>query len=124
MDVFGKGMGESINKIFYLPEAHTDMIFAVIGEELGLIGAAGVIAAFAAFCWAVFASPSAAQIASISLLATGLTVLVSTQAATNLAAVLGPGSPSRASRCPSCRTEGQSLIVALAGGQASCSVPR
>ena len=36
--VFGEGIGEGITKIFYLPEAHTDMIFAVIGEELGLIG--------------------------------------------------------------------------------------
>ena len=40
---FGVGLGESVQKIFYLPEAHTDMILAVIGEELGLVGIFGVI---------------------------------------------------------------------------------
>ena len=45
--VTGAGLGEGVGKISYLPEAHTDMIFAVIGEELGLIGAAFVIGAFA-----------------------------------------------------------------------------
>ena len=42
---FGVGLGESVQKIFYLPEAHTDMILAVIGEELGLVGIMGVIVA-------------------------------------------------------------------------------
>ena len=50
--IFGVGLGHGVQKIFYLPEAHTDMIFAVIGEELGLIGATLVIAAYAAFAWA------------------------------------------------------------------------
>jgi cell division protein FtsW len=58
--VFGKGLGESVGKIFYLPEAHTDMIFAVIGEELGLVGATLLIAAYAAFGWAGYASRCAA----------------------------------------------------------------
>ena len=43
----GVGLGEGVEKIFYLPEAHTDMIFAVIGEELGLVGSTLVIGAFA-----------------------------------------------------------------------------
>ena len=50
--VFGRGLGEGIHKIHYLPEAHTDMIFAVIGEELGLVGAAILIAGYAAFAYA------------------------------------------------------------------------
>ena len=45
--VFGVGLGESVQKIYYLPEASTDMIFAIVGEELGLVGAAAVILAFA-----------------------------------------------------------------------------
>ncbi len=50
--IFGVGLGQGVQKIFYLPEAHTDMIFAIIGEELGLIGVTLVIAAYAAFAWA------------------------------------------------------------------------
>src|SRR5205085_6944896 len=49
---FGDGLGQGVQKIHYLPEAHTDMIFAVIGEELGLVGATVVILAYAAFAWA------------------------------------------------------------------------
>ena len=47
--LFGKGLGQGVQKIFYLPEAHTDMIFAIVGEELGLIGSTLVIAAYGAF---------------------------------------------------------------------------
>src|SRR5207244_12567267 len=50
--LFGDGLGQGVQKIHYLPEAHTDMIFAVIGEELGLVGAAALILAYAAFTWA------------------------------------------------------------------------
>ena len=48
----GEGLGQGIQKVNFLPEAHTDMIFAVVGEELGLLGVAVVIAAFAVFAWA------------------------------------------------------------------------
>ncbi len=47
--IFGVGLGQSVQKTNYLPEAHTDMIFAIIGEELGLVGATAVIAAYGAF---------------------------------------------------------------------------
>ena len=50
--LFGRGLGESVQKVFYLPEAHTDMIFAIVGEELGLVGAFAVIAAYAVFAYA------------------------------------------------------------------------
>ena len=52
--ITGEGLGQGISKIFYLPEAHTDMIFAIVGEELGLIGSTLVIAAFGVFAWAGF----------------------------------------------------------------------
>ena len=52
--IFGEGLGRSVLKNFYLPEAHTDMIFAIIGEELGLVGATALIAAYAAFAFAGF----------------------------------------------------------------------
>ena len=62
--VTGAGLGEGVGKISYLPEAHTDMIFAVIGEELGLIGVTLVICAFAVLAWRGSASRCAARIHS------------------------------------------------------------
>ena len=52
--LFGVGLGESVQKVYYLPEASTDMIFAIIGEELGLVGAVAVLAAFVIFGYAGF----------------------------------------------------------------------
>src|SRR5262249_27755608 len=49
--LFGRGIGESKQKLFYLPEAHTDFIFAVIGEELGFVGAVIIVALFAVLVW-------------------------------------------------------------------------
>src|SRR6202043_3445083 len=51
---FGVGLGSSVQKLFYLPEAHTDFVFAVLAEELGLIGVVGVIGLFVALVWRVF----------------------------------------------------------------------
>ena len=50
--VFGVGLGQGVQKIFYLPEAHTDMMLANIGEELGLVGVTAVIGAYALFAYA------------------------------------------------------------------------
>ena len=52
--ITGEGLGQGIQKVNFLPEAHTDMIFAVVGEELGFVGSSLVIAAFAVFAWAGF----------------------------------------------------------------------
>ena len=112
--IFGTGIGEGVGKIFYLPEAHTDMIFATIGEELGLIGTASVIVAFAAFCWAGLRIAISCPDRFGSLLATGITVLVGAQAATNLAAVLGLA-PVTGITLPFVSYGGSSLVVALAG---------
>jgi cell division protein FtsW len=112
--MWGVGIGEGVQKIFYLPEAHTDMIFATIGEELGLIGTAGVIAAFSAFCWAGFRIAMASPDRFGLLLASGITVLVGAQAATNLAAVLGLA-PVTGITLPFVSYGGSSLIIALAG---------
>ncbi len=48
---FGVGLGESVQKLFYLPEAHTDFLFAVLAEELGLVGVAATLALFIALVW-------------------------------------------------------------------------
>ena len=50
--IFGRGLGQGLAPLYYLPEAHTDMMFAVVGEELGLVGVALVIMAFCAFGYA------------------------------------------------------------------------
>jgi cell division protein FtsW len=87
--VFGVGLGQSLQKAFFLPEAHTDMIAAVIGEELGLAGLSVVIALFGMFCYAGLRTAQRARDRYTKLLAAGLTSLVLTQAVVNLFAVLG-----------------------------------
>ena len=87
--IFGVGLGESLQKAFYLPEAHTDMIAAVIGEELGMVGIAGVVGLFGLFGYAGLQIAKNARDRYGKLLAAGLTSLVLVQAVINLFAVLG-----------------------------------
>ena len=86
--ITGEGLGQGVQKISYLPEAHTDMIFAIVGEELGLVGSTLVIGAFAAFAWAGFSIALPCRDPFGKRLAAGITTLVCGQAAVNLAAVL------------------------------------
>lgn len=111
--ITGEGLGNGVQKIFYLPEAHTDMIFAIIGEELGLVGSTLVIAAFAVFGWAGFRIALACRDPFGRRLATGITTLVCGQAAVNLAAVLGIA-PLTGIPLPFVSYGGSSLIVLLA----------
>jgi cell division protein FtsW len=110
----GAGLGEGVGKISYLPEAHTDMIFAVIGEELGLLGSVFVIGAFAVFAVAGFRIALRCRDPFGKLLAAGLTALVCGQAAINLAAVLGIA-PLTGIPLPFVSYGGSSLVVLLAG---------
>jgi cell division protein FtsW len=87
--ILGQGLGDGVQKAFYLPEAHTDMISAVIGEELGLVGIAGVIGLFGLFGYAGFRIAQAARDPYGKLLAAGLTSLILVQALINLYAVMG-----------------------------------
>jgi cell division protein FtsW len=111
---FGVGLGQSVGKIFYLPEAHTDMMLAVIGEELGLIGVAGVIAAYAAFAYAGLHVAMRCRDPFGKRLAAGLTTLVAGQAAINIAAVMGVA-PLTGIPLPFLSYGGSSLVVLLAG---------
>ena len=108
----GAGLGEGVGKISYLPEAHTDMIFAVIGEELGLLGSVLVIGAFAVFAVAGFRIALRCRDPFGKLLAAGLTALICGQAAINLAAVLGIA-PLTGIPLPFVSYGGSSLIVLL-----------
>jgi cell division protein FtsW len=87
--IFGVGIGNGVQKAFYLPEAHTDMISAVIGEELGLVGIVGVVGLFAMFGYAGFKIAQKARDTYGRLLVAGLTSLILVQATINLFAVMG-----------------------------------
>jgi cell division protein FtsW len=89
---FGAGLGASVQKLFYLPAAHTDFLFAVIAEELGLLGVLGVIALFAVIAARGFAIARAAERAGLvfgARLAEGLTLLIAVQAIINMGVNMG-----------------------------------
>ena len=112
--IFGVGPGNSIQKNFFLPEAHTDMIAAIIGEELGLIGLAAVILAFVAIGIAGFRIALHARDVHQRLIATGITALICLQAGVNLAQVFGV-LPVTGVPLPFVSAGGTSLVVFLAG---------
>jgi cell division protein FtsW len=87
--IFGVGIGHGVQKAFYLPEAHTDMISAVIGEELGLLGILGVVGLFALLGYAGLRVAQQAKDSYGKLLVAGLTSLILVQATINLFAVMG-----------------------------------
>jgi cell division protein FtsW len=108
----GTGLGNGVGKINYLPEAHTDMILGVIGEELGLLGVTAVIAAYAAFAYAGLRVALACTDPFGKRLAAGLVGLVCGQAVINLAAVLGLA-PLTGIPLPFISYGGSSLVIAL-----------
>ena len=85
----GVGLGESVQKIFYLPEAHTDMILAIIGEELGLVGIVSVVCLYGLIAYAGFRAAKHARDRYSKLLAAGITGLILCQATLNMFAVMG-----------------------------------
>jgi cell division protein FtsW len=87
--LFGVGLGESVQKIFYLPEAHTDFILAVIGEELGVAGIGVLLALYAMLGYAGLRVARRARTVYEQLLAAGITSLILAQATLNIFAVLG-----------------------------------
>ena len=104
---------QGVGKINYLPEAHTDMIFAVIGEELGLVGTTALIAAYVTFAYVGLRIALRCRDPFGKALASGLTILVCGQAAINLAAVMGLA-PLTGIPLPFVSYGGSSLVVALA----------
>ena len=86
---FGVGLGGSVQKLFYLPEAHTDMILAVIGEELGFVGIFGVLFLYGMIAYAGLRAARMARDLYSKLLAAGITSVILSQATINFFAVLG-----------------------------------
>jgi cell division protein FtsW len=112
--IFGRGLGQGIEPLQYLPEAHTDMMFAVVGEELGLVGVTLVIMAFCAFGYAGIRLAISCRDPFAKRLAAGITALVCGQAAINMAAVIGVA-PLTGIPLPFVSYGGSNLVVMLAG---------
>lgn len=87
--ITGVGLGASREKWGYLPEAHTDFIYAIIGEELGLVGALGVLALFGALVLAGFRIAARSRDMFVTLAASAITAWIAVQALVNIGAVLG-----------------------------------
>ncbi|MEJ7797299.1 MAG: putative lipid II flippase FtsW [Solirubrobacteraceae bacterium] len=110
--LFGVGIGESVQKVFYLPEAHTDFILAVIGEELGVAGICGLLLLYGMIGYAGLRTAKAATTRYQQLLAAGLTGMILCQALLNVFAVLGIA-PITGVPLPFISSGGTSLIVLL-----------
>ena len=121
--ILGVGLGESVQKASYLPEAHTDMIAAVIGEELGLAGMFLLIGLFGMFGYAGLRAAHRARDRFSKLLAAGLTSLILAQAALNLFAVLGLA-PLTGVPLPFVSYGGTSLVMTLAAAGLILNVAR
>jgi len=111
--VVGVGMGESSQKLFFLPAAHTDFIFAVIGEEFGLLGAALVIGLFGIFVFRAAICCQSAPDLFGRLLGVGLTLMVGLQAGVNMAVVTGL-LPTKGLTLPLVSYGGSSLVLTMA----------
>jgi cell division protein FtsW len=108
----GVGLMEGRQKLFFLPEAHTDFIFSVICEELGFIGAVVVLTLFVVYGWRGFVAAMKAPDEFGRLLALGITAMVVGQALINLSVVLGL-LPTKGIPLPFISYGGSSLILML-----------
>ena len=112
--VFGRGLMAGVQKLFYLPEPHTDFIFAVISEELGLIGATGVLICFLVITWRGLRIAMRAEDTFGSFVALGLTTMIAVQAFVNMSVVLSLV-PTKGIPLPLVSAGGSSLLVNLLG---------
>ena len=112
--VSGKGIMAGVQKLFYLPEPHTDFIYAVIAEELGLIGATAVLLCFGVIAWRGLRIAMKAEDAFGAFVAIGLTTMITVQAFVNMSVVLGL-MPTKGIPLPLVSAGGSSLVVSLLG---------
>lgn len=112
--LFGLGLGQSKQKLLYLPENHTDFIFAITAEELGFVGGSLVIILFMLFIWRGLKIAVSSQDSFASLLATGVTAWVGLQAIINIGVVTG-SMPVTGIPLPFISFGGTSLLFTMAG---------
>ena len=112
--VFGRGLMGGVQKLFYLPEPHNDFIYAVIAEELGLIGATTVLVCFCVITWRGLRTAARAPDRFGAFLAIGLTAMIAFQALFNISVVLGLA-PTKGIPLPFVSAGGSSLLISLLG---------
>lgn len=112
--VFGRGLMDGVQKLFYLPEPHNDFIYSVIAEELGLIGATIVLVCFCVITWRGLRTSLRAPDRFGAFLALGLTTMVAFQAFFNISVVLGL-LPTKGIPLPLMSYGGSSLLINLVG---------
>jgi cell division protein FtsW len=115
-EIFGVGIGNSVQKMFYLPEAHTDFVFAVLAEETGLIGVLVVIALYGVLVWRSLQIGRAAAIAGLGFqayLAFGIGIWLGLQASVNMGVNMGL-LPTKGLALPLVSYGGSSLLVSFA----------
>jgi cell division protein FtsW len=112
--VFGRGLMAGVQKLFYLPEPHTDFIYAVISEELGLVGATAILICFCVIAWRGLRIAARAEDTFGSFVALGLTTMIAAQALVNISVVLGL-MPTKGIPLPLVSFGGSSLLINLLG---------
>jgi len=110
--LFGQGLGEGKQKLFYLPEAHTDFILAVIGEELGFVGVIVIVGLFFLLIMRSFRVAAEAKDVFGRFLALGIAVLLGVESTFNMAVVTGM-SPTKGLALPFISYGGSSLVISL-----------
>ena len=121
--LFGVGLGEGKQKLFFLPEAHTDFVLALVGEELGLIGSAVIVLLFGLFVVKGFQVARRARHPFGRHLATGITLLIGMQALVNAGVVTGL-LPTKGLTLPFVSYGGSSLVASLFGVGILLSISR
>jgi cell division protein FtsW len=112
--IFGRGLMGGVQKLFYLPEPHNDFIYAVIAEELGLIGATMILVCFGVITWRGLRTALRAPDRFGAFIAVGLTVMIAFQAFFNISVVLGMA-PTKGIPLPFVSAGGSSLLINLIG---------
>jgi len=112
--VWGKGLMNGVQKLFFLPEPHTDFIYSVIAEELGLVGATAVVICFCVITWRGLRVAVRAPDRFGTFLALGLTAMIAIQAFVNISVVLGL-MPTKGIPLPFVSNGGSSLLINLLG---------
>jgi cell division protein FtsW len=112
--VLGRGLMSGVQKLYDLPEPHTDFIYAVIGEELGLLGTTSILICFCVIAWRGLRIASRAQDGFGAFVALGITTMIAAQALINMSVVLGL-MPTKGIPLPLVSAGGSSLLINLLG---------